>query len=204
MILVNLESFWRCKNTKIIRKHSSKPPKFSRLRRAILSTVLYPQINRGTQCRSTYKILLTLSCAFLHLRKLRSASSGPQTILRIVEARSYTPENSENRIRAVYKSFCEQQTRLPTIEKTPRVAHVRRVNHFANGRSGFLHSLKLHEPRSRGMQNNLWNRTSLLSALQARAEEHRTRKNIAQKPAAGGKNHYFRRFSTIFLRRSFV
>ena len=107
VILVNLESFWRCRNTKIIRKHSSKPPKFSRLRRAILSTVLYPQINRGTQCRSTCKILLTLSCAFLHLRKLRSASFGPQIILRIVEARSYSPENSENRIRAVYKSFCE-------------------------------------------------------------------------------------------------
>jgi len=79
---MNLESFWRCRNTKIIRKHSSKPPKFSRLRRAILSTVLYPQINRGTQCRSTYKILLTLV------------------------ARSYTWENSD-RPRPVHRSFCE-------------------------------------------------------------------------------------------------
>ena len=26
--LVNLESFWRCRNTKIIRKHSSKPQNF--------------------------------------------------------------------------------------------------------------------------------------------------------------------------------
>ena len=60
VILMNLERFWSSKNTKIARKHSSKSPKFSRLRRAILSTVQYHHIDRGIQCMSTTKILLTL------------------------------------------------------------------------------------------------------------------------------------------------
>ena len=60
VILMNLERFWSSKNTKIARKHSSKPQKFSRLRRAVLSTVQYHHIDRGIPCRSTNMILLTL------------------------------------------------------------------------------------------------------------------------------------------------